>query len=151
MAIAAQDEPEPLMGMLLLAPAGAAVMTSGMTIASAGTAARRAMAERNMALVIAFSRKGAGAVAGRRGRNSNRNDLASHIPGFRDRHATGPGQQTPEVPTVTCSRTNPRAARAHPGHKSTKDCPNLDLGQERGRVADHEHKRQHEARHRGAS
>jgi hypothetical protein len=98
MAIAAQDEPEPLMGAWLLAPAGAAVMTSGMTIASAGTAARRVMAERNMALVIAYSRKGAGAVAGRRGRNSNGSDLASHIPSFQDRHATGPEQQTPEVP-----------------------------------------------------
>jgi hypothetical protein len=53
MAIAAHDEPEPLIGTSLLAPAGAAVMTSGMTIASAGAAARRVMAERNIALVIA--------------------------------------------------------------------------------------------------
>src|SRR5215469_8227192 len=83
MAIDAHDEPEPLMGTLLLAPAGAAVMTSGMTIAIAGTAARRVMAERNMALVIAFSREGGGAVAGRCGRNSNGSDLASHIPASR--------------------------------------------------------------------
>ena len=59
MAIEAHDEPEPLMGTLLLAPAGAAVMTSGMTMASAGTAARRVMAERNLTLVIAFSCEGA--------------------------------------------------------------------------------------------
>src|SRR5215471_14889512 len=83
MAIAAHDEPEPLMGTSLLAPAGAAVMTSGITIASAGTAAHRVMAERNMALVIAFSREGAGAAAGRRGHNSGGSDLASHTPASR--------------------------------------------------------------------
>src|SRR5215475_3495273 len=98
----------------LLAPAGAAVMTRGITIASAGTAARRVMAERSMALVIAYSRKDAGAVADRRGRSSNRSDLASHIPSFQDRHATGPGQQTLEVPKVTCSGTK-RARRHAPG------------------------------------